>query len=265
MAVMGDSVDYTAIPTDVDAVAGYIDGAKYPWPAEAWPHFAGKHVLRVSVLANPDAMGFDSEPQNAGVDEVATAVAIRVGRGAPSVVYTNHAGLAPLQAALNAKSVTLYPVGSWPSPGAYLWAADPTIQPGQVPAWCPVHPVAVQDRWEKTYDLSTLYHGWLPPAEPVAAKSSGTPTTEPAPTTPGPTYVTAPDEKVRYPHSVCYVPTTTLAEAVTALTSGREVFVWTAADDVPVTVATVADLHDIEHTGDHAYTQYVTYLAEPIA
>jgi hypothetical protein len=55
----------------------------------------------------------------------------------------------------------------WPAPGAYIWAAAGTV--GEIPSWCPVTPVAVQDRYLSGYDLSTLYDGWLPviPAPPA--------------------------------------------------------------------------------------------------
>lgn len=190
MPDMADAVDWTAIPADAGAVCGYIDGAKYPWPADAWAHFEGRPVLRVSVLADPDAEGFDAETGDAPNDEVATAVAVRVARGQPSVVYANRSTLPAVTAALRAKSVAWLPPSSWPAPGAYLWVADPNIAPGSVPVTVPVQPVAVQDRWEHTYDLSTLYGGWLPA---VLEASAPAPAPEPTPVpAPEPTPVPAP-------------------------------------------------------------------------
>jgi hypothetical protein len=261
MPVMADAVQWTAIPATVDAVAGYVDGPVSQWPQEAWAHFAGKPVLRVTVLANPDVECFDSEPGNAGTDAVAVAVAIRTAKNQPSVIYSDESNLTGLTSSLSMKSLRFLPASAWPAPGPYLWAASPGITPGTVPSWCPVQPVAVQDRWEHTYDLSTLFGGWLPsvePGTPVATPASET--TPPAPTS-TPTYVLAPDSDVRIPRAIGYVPTPTLADAITALEAGQKVFVWTTATDSPIEVTSVAELLEIEHTGDHAYTQYVTYTA----
>ncbi|MHB1853476.1 MAG: hypothetical protein ACYCSJ_01430 [Acidimicrobiales bacterium] len=264
MPTMADSVDWEAIPADVEAVAGYVDGAKYPWPDTAWEHFAGRPVCKVSVLGNPDALCFDSEPGNAGTDAVAVAVAIRTSRNEPSVVYTNASNLSALNTSFRMKSLRWLPASTWPAPGPYLWAADPTIAPGEVPAWCPVQPVAVQDRWDHTYDLSTLFGGWLPPVLPGAAAGGtggkpGTPTPAPEPT-----YVRASTSTVRFPRSVSYVPTPTLQDALDALAAGKPVYVWTTATDQPVQVATAAELAALEHTGDAGSPQYVTYTAEPV-
>lgn len=264
MTDMADSIHPDAIPADAGAVAGYIDGAKYPWPADAWATFAGRPVLRVSVLADPEAEAFDSEPGNAGVAEVATAVAVRVSRSKPSVVYTDETNLASLTAALAAKGTRWLPASSWPEPGPYLWAAAPGTTPGDVPTWCPVEPVAVQDRWESTYDLSTLRAGWLPPVEPVAPSGGGVATSGEAPSPPAPTYLAAPDSTVRFPKSVSFVPTPTLTDALDALAHGKAVYVWTTAHDEPVGVGTADQLRTLEHTGDPAFTQYVTFTAEPV-
>lgn len=258
MPTMADAVDWQAIPADVAAVAGYIDGPVSAWPAEAWARFAGRRVLRVSVLADPTAMSFDSEPGNAGVTAVAVAVRLRANRGEPSVVYTDESNSGGLTAALAAKSLRWLPAGSWPAPGPYLWAAAPGTVPGTIPSWCPVQPVAVQDRWEHTYDLSTLFAGWLPPTEPAsvpAPDSTGTPAPAPAQT-----YALAPDDAIRTGAPRRFVPIPTYDEAAQLLAQGVKVYVWTTVDNAPVLVSTLGDLHTIEHTGDHAYPQYVTYV-----
>lgn len=265
MTTMGDAVDYLAIPADVDAVAGYIDGAKYPWPADAWAHFYGRPVCRVSVLADPGALAFDSEPGNAPVTQVATAVAVRASHGEASVVYTDESNLSGLTNALAAKSLRWLPATDWPAPGPYLWAASPGTTPGQVPTWCPVPPVAVQDRLEGSYDLSTLFAGWLPPVLEAPA-SGGTPPSPPPPPPPaGPTYVTAPTSTVRRYGQISYYPTPTLADAVAALNAGQAVSFWTTVQTEPASILSAAQLLAIEHNGTRASTQYVTYTTSPVA
>lgn len=182
---MADSTNPANIPAGVAAVAGYVDGPESAWPAEAWATFTVP-ALRVSVFASPDALGFDvSDTGNASPDAVATAVAIRVARADPSVLYVNGDGAGPMTDALRAKSVPWRPPGDWPAPGAYLWATVGNAGAGAPVPWAPVVPVAVQDRWFGTYDLSTLYPGWLPsgpwspgpapaPPAPPPAESKGT-------------------------------------------------------------------------------------------
>ncbi|MHB1488253.1 MAG: hypothetical protein ACYCZM_11975 [Acidimicrobiales bacterium] len=264
MPDMADAVDWTAIPTDVAAVAGYVDGPVSKWPAEAWAHFAGKPVLRVTVLANPDLECFDSEPGNAGTDAVAVAVAIRTARNQPSVVYTDESNLNALTSSFRMKSLRWLPASAWPTPGPYLWAAAPGTATGTVPTWCPVEPVAVQDRWDHTYDLSTLTGAWLPSVEPGATTTEPVATPVPAPPPAEHTYVTAPTSSVRFPRSVSYVPTPTLDDALAAMAADKQVFVWTTDSDSPLQVTSADSLRQLLHTGDHAFPQYVTYTAEPV-
>jgi hypothetical protein len=83
-----------------------------------------------------------------------------------SWVYTNADNLPALTQSLARKSLRWADRSEWPQPGVYLWAAAPGTTPGRLPAWCPVSPVAVQDRWEGGYDVSTLYVNldYTPPA-----------------------------------------------------------------------------------------------------
>ncbi len=240
MPTMADSVDWQAIPADVAAVAGYIDGARYPWPADAWAHFAGRHVLRVSVLADPSAPAFDAEPGNASNEAVAVAVAVRAGRTEPSVVYTNAANLRALTAALALKGFRWHPVGSWPEPGPYLWAAAPGEPPGSIPRWCPVEPVAVQDRWLETYDLSTLRGGWLPPLEPEPAPSPAPAT--PAPADPHPAWQKGPAGNLRAGPPTAWAPLDTYEEALALFTRGARIVAWTLDTDRPAVLATLDEL-----------------------
>ena len=158
---MADGVNWQAVLTVVQAgkaqaAAGYIDGKDSEWPAEAWAKFSVP-LLTISVEANPEAMSFDVEAGDASPARVSTAVAERAVEGLPSVIYCRDTtGLA----------VTWLAVTQWPRPGAYMWAAGG--HPGTpAPDWCPVAPVAVQDRYLGAYDLSTLKTGWLPRLGPA--------------------------------------------------------------------------------------------------
>lgn len=264
MATMADAVTYTDIPEGVAAVAGYIDGRVSAWPAEGWAHFAGTPGLRVTVLADPDAECFDSEPGNATVTAVASAVAKRTAQGLPSVVYTDESNEPGLSKALNARGQLWHPVSEWPAAGPYLWATVGNAGAGATAPWAPVEPVAVQNRWLGTYDLSTLSGDWLPPVlGGVQPAPEPAPDPPPAPTS-GPTYQLASDTDTKVPGGVVYVPTPTLDDARNALTAGHPVYFWTTVTDKPVAATSLADLNEVEHTGDTAYPQYVTYTASTL-
>jgi hypothetical protein len=172
---MADSVNPAALPPGMAAYAGYVDGAKSKWPPTWWAKFTVP-VLKITTLASLDAMAFDYEPGNAGSFGVAVAVRGRTNGGLPSVVYLNEDGLVEMTSALAGKSLSWLPVWAWPHPGPYIWPADWSIPPGTIPSWCPVRPVAVQDRSYPDFDLSTLYTNWLPvipPPGPVPPSTGG--------------------------------------------------------------------------------------------
>ena len=172
MATMADAVNPANLPAGVAAVAGYVDGPRSQWPATAWATFTVPE-LRVSVFAAADALGFDvSDVGNASPTAVAVTVAQRSRQGLPSVLYVNRDYLVNMTGALRMKGLNWLPPGAWPHPGPYLWAADPTGVPHLAVSWAPVQPVAVQDRFLGTYDLSSLADGWLP----VVATTPGVPT-----------------------------------------------------------------------------------------
>jgi peptidoglycan hydrolase-like protein with peptidoglycan-binding domain len=152
-----DAVEWRNLEGKPGAKVGYADGPVSAWPAEAWATLTEVVPWRITVTADPAHELFDSETGNAGTDAVAQAVDARREQGRWSVVYTNAANLAGLQSSLNAKSLRWAEAGAWPAPGVYLWAAAPGTPPGTIPSWCPVSPVAVQDRWEQTFDVSSCY------------------------------------------------------------------------------------------------------------
>lgn len=127
-------------------------------PDNIGPEWDGLPIIRATVLADPAGQLFDSESGNAGVDTVARAILLRQQQQKWSVGYTNEDNEPALSRAFAALELRWLGVEQWPTPGPYLHAAAPTTAPGTVPAWCPVAPVAVQDRWVGgAYDLSTIY------------------------------------------------------------------------------------------------------------
>lgn len=136
------------MPDAIDAVDPDNIGAEWD----------GLPVIRATVLADDTAQLFDSEAGNIGVDAVARAMLRRQMAGRWSVGYTNGDSCPTLTRAMAAIELRWLDATLWPQPGPYLHAAAPGQPPGTVPAWCPVNPVAVQDRWVGgLYDLSTVY------------------------------------------------------------------------------------------------------------
>lgn len=156
-------------------VLAYADGPVSKWPPEAITALGSRIAGYITVLADEAHDIFDSEAGNAGTDAVATAVANRFQDRRHSTVYTNFDNLGGLNQSLRTKNMHWTDAQFWPEPGCYLWAASPGTTPGTLPAWCPVTPVAVQDRWMGKYDLSTTYHGWPFITTPTPAPPTPTP------------------------------------------------------------------------------------------
>jgi peptidoglycan hydrolase-like protein with peptidoglycan-binding domain len=115
----------------------------------------GRPALRITVLANPAGQAFDVEGGNAPAAEVAAAMAVRESEGHWSVAYVNESTIDGLEAAMGPKGLRWAEGGSWPAPGVYLWAADPS---GNIVAgrWSvPVAPLAIQHLLQASYDVST--------------------------------------------------------------------------------------------------------------
>lgn len=126
-------------------------------PANIARSFDHLLALRISVLADPAGQCFDGERGDAGPGPVAAAIVSRFVHGYWSVLYVNEATERDYSDAVWAASVPLLGVESWPTRGCYLWCADPS---GNIASggWRPhVAPVAIQDRYLGTVDLSTTY------------------------------------------------------------------------------------------------------------
>jgi hypothetical protein len=169
---MWDAVTWQNLRPLPGPFAGYRDGADFAWPAQAFTELGSRVHLSITVAADERFEVFDSEQGDAGTEQVATAVANRLQDKKWSWAYSNGANLPGLLQALRRKSVSLVGREVWPKPGVYLWAAAPGTRPGTVPSWCPVSPVAVQDRWEGPFDVSTLYVdlNYTPPGVPAPPK-----------------------------------------------------------------------------------------------
>lgn len=135
------------MPDAVDAV--------YPVNIDAaWD---GLPVHRITVLNDPTGQVFDVESGNVNPDADARSILQRTMAGKWSAGYTNKDWLGRFTNALAAVELRWLDASLWPQPGPYLWAAAPGTPPGTIPAWCPVRPIMVQDRWLRSIDLSTVY------------------------------------------------------------------------------------------------------------
>jgi hypothetical protein len=170
------------IPASAPASMLYLDGGGAASEAEQATAAARGPLLLNSVLANPAAQVQDYEPGNAPIDRVATACVLRLGQGLWTTVYCDGADIGTVVAGLAAKSLHLAPASSWPAPGVYLHAADPTGTDHIEVGWAPVQPVAVQWLWLPGYDVSSGYGtypavgGPTPPPEPLPSEDDMTPT-----------------------------------------------------------------------------------------
>lgn len=174
MGNMWDSTDWANLKGKPGAKAGYIDGPRSEWPPEAWQTFGADVTAKITVLANTEALIFDSEHGNAPPAECARAIKERLAAGLPAVLYSNRDMLHENVVALQAVGVRLTPGVQWPAAACYLWAADPTGTPHLDVPWAPVQPVAVQDQWTQECDHSStlgtfpaLTAAEAPPAPPA--------------------------------------------------------------------------------------------------
>jgi peptidoglycan hydrolase-like protein with peptidoglycan-binding domain len=174
-----DAVAWRRLEGKSGLKVGYADGAVSAWPAEAYDTLTEVIPYRITVLADPAFPIFDSETGNAGTDRVAQGVAQRLEARQWSVIYTNQANLGGLEGSLRTKGLRFSDGQAWPAPAVYLWAAAPGTTPGHIPGWCPVYPVAVQDRWETDWDISSCYGAFPSPAAPHPGPA-------PPPVSPGP-------------------------------------------------------------------------------
>lgn len=135
------------MPDAVDAV--------HPTNIQWW--WDGLPAHRITVLNDPAGQIFDVEGGNVNPDADARSMLQRTMAGKWSVGYCNKDWLGAFTNALAALELRWLDALLWPTPGPYLWAAAPGTTPGTIPAWCPVRPIMVQDRWLDTIDLSTVY------------------------------------------------------------------------------------------------------------
>ena len=132
MGVMYDAVEPANIPASQD----------------------GGPALRISVLANPDGCAFDLEAGNAPATEVVAAIKKRLPAGLASVGYVNEDTFHELEAAMGPAGMTWMDAREWPTPGLYIWAADPSGNIAKGTWALPVTPLAVQDNYAGPYDTS---------------------------------------------------------------------------------------------------------------
>ena len=173
MGDMYDAVNPGNIPAGARAVAGYLDGSVSAWPAAAWNKYQGTPHLVISVLADARANTMDVEVGNAPAAAAASAAKRHQDLGTWTVVYCNRSTMGTVAAACQAAGTPLRDGTHWPEAGTYLWVSDPTGVPHLLVPGAPVQPIAVQDRWEGTYDMSSCMGTF--PQLPAPAQAPPTP------------------------------------------------------------------------------------------
>lgn len=116
----------------------------------------GLPALRTTVAADPEGECFDYEGGNADAGSVARAMRLRVNDGKWCLGYVNETMFPTLDNAMRTNGLGWYPADLWPEPGVYLFCADPSANVAAGRWKVPVRPIAVQDRYFGTYDLSTV-------------------------------------------------------------------------------------------------------------
>jgi hypothetical protein len=156
-------------------VACYRDGRESQWSDEMVTALRARIFWNITVLGDPAWEVFDYETGNAGATTVAASVVKRFKAGLFSVVYVNESQHQDISQALAVVGIHWTDRRFYPEPGCYLWAAAPGTPPGTSPPWCPVPPVAVQDRWLVDHDASTLFVPTQIPPKPPTPKPTPTP------------------------------------------------------------------------------------------
>lgn len=157
LVVMRDAVDFRALATWHGPVAGYIDGPRSQWPADAWSRVPGSPAYRISVLGDPLGEIFDVEEGNVGAGPVAAAIRKRGAAGLRSVVYTSLSWWSQVRSDL-----AYAPPDAW-------WIADWNGQATAIPG-----AAAHQYQSHPTYDVSVIspeLWPWPLPVEPVGSGS----------------------------------------------------------------------------------------------
>lgn len=174
--VMYDAVGWGNIPDTAYAVAGYDDGAVSKWPAEAWAKFDGTRQLHITTTGSADSDTVDVERFDVSPMTAATIALQRKNQGKWTVIYSGENNINAVVSALATKSLRFSPASSFPAPGAYLWAANPTGEIHSEVPWAPVQPVAVQSLQANGCDQS-----WVAPNFPPAPVAAPKPAPAPVP------------------------------------------------------------------------------------
>lgn len=120
-----DSIEPAAIPSDVPAVAGYVDGiygpnfrafgSPYGWDDAAWARFSTPFKLRIATSPfTNDGHALDVEPTDATPQQAPDWVKARRAAGVQVPwVYCNRANRAAVEGALSAAGITADQAALW--------------------------------------------------------------------------------------------------------------------------------------------------------
>jgi hypothetical protein len=183
--VMQDSTTPDSIPADAQAIAGYVNGAKSEWPANAWGRFTTKYVRHIDVLAAGVGDVLDVETGDATPGEA---------RGWLEEYWANPRS--EWWPALYCNKSTWAEMGEQVKGVNFvLWLADPTSIPHIIPG-----SQATQYAWDGTNNIDysvtepAFWQGRAAPTTPATSPTTSIPTQIPtqiptSPTTAIPTSV----------------------------------------------------------------------------
>lgn len=150
---MYDSVDWSAIPIDAEAVAGYISPSGYTWPQAAWDRFPNAVHVRITPSASHTGLGvhvLDVETGDATPAQAPGWARDQRALGQDPTIYCSEGTWTTVQNAFNAQGVAQphYWVAGYPGAGA------------SIPAGAVGHQYADPKTSGGNYDLSVVADYW---------------------------------------------------------------------------------------------------------
>ncbi len=156
MKIMYDSVNPNKIPSQAEAVAGYLDGP-YKWSSDGWARFKSAVLMGICIDPKHDIGNIlDVEPGDSTPEHAVDWVLNRRKAGIVPVLYTNKATLPFLQKAFRDRKVA----------ECSYWLAWWNGR-SDIPAGCVAH----QFQNAQDFDLSVIADSWAGQKEAQAKKN----------------------------------------------------------------------------------------------